>query len=402
MYRELHGSAERKAATFGLRKVAPRACVADSKPYLRAFLRDALENVGFVIRECDRADDLGRVLANELPDLVLLGIGADGIDAGGFLKTLVRGEFAGKVLAVGARDVVIMRAVQQVGKEYGLTMLPPLGVPFAAEALRDRIAELLPQEPPPSPVVHVGEALHAGWLELWYQPKFDARTLVRCGALALVRMRHPTWGVVLPARFIPEARDPYFRDLSEFVIRQALGDWRYLLERGCPPDISINLPAEFLRDPLAARNLYRCMPAHSAFRGLTIDIDSAEAINELGGICEIALDMGLHNVGLSINDIGANWSTLMDIGRFPFVELKVDAQFVTGCGNNQLKRTICRQVVELARGYGVRTVAVGVESRDDLVAVNEIGFDFMQGDLFGKPMPLTKFARSSLTFAAKN
>ena len=389
--------AGRRLKTFGQRKVTPRACVADGKRHLRSFLAGVLEDLGFVTSECASADELRAVLTSELPDLILLGIAADGIDPGTFLETLVREAFDGKVLAVGARESIIVKAVQQVGEEYGLAMLPPLTTPFAAETLRDRVAMLLPEEPAPSPAVHVGEALHAGWLELWYQPKIDARTLVRCGAEALLRMRHPTWGVVPPAYFIPEEHDPHFRDLSEFVIERALQDWHYLLERHSAVDLSINLPAPYLREPQAVRDLCRRVPTHPAFGGLTIEIASAEAIRDLDLLTEVAREMRFHNIGLSIDNLGANWPALMGLDSIPFIKLKADRQFVTGCSNDRLKRTVCRHIVELAQGYGARTVAEGVETRADLMAVNELGFDLVQGYLFGKPMPLKKFARSTQT-----
>jgi EAL domain-containing protein (putative c-di-GMP-specific phosphodiesterase class I)/CheY-like chemotaxis protein len=375
----------------------PRACVADSKRHLRAFMSEVLEDLGFVTSECSSASELQTVLATDLPDLVLLGIAADGIEPGNFLEILVREAFDGKVLAVGARDSIIVKAVQQVGEEYGLAMLPPLTTPFAAETLRERVAMLLPDEPAPSPAVHVGEALHAGWLELWYQSKIDARSLVRCGAEALVRMRHPTWGVVPPAYFIPDVNDPHFRDLSEFVIERALQDWHYLLERQSAVDLSINLPAPYLKEPQAVRDLCRRMPTHPAFGGLTIEIISDEAIHELDFLAEIAREMSFHNIGLSIVNLGANWPELMGLDRIPFIKLKADRQFVTGCGSDRLKRTVCRHIVELAQGYGARAVAEGVESRADLMAASELGFDIVQGYLFGKPMPLKKFARSALT-----
>jgi EAL domain-containing protein (putative c-di-GMP-specific phosphodiesterase class I)/CheY-like chemotaxis protein len=375
----------------------PRACVADSKRHLRAFMSEVLEDLGFVTSECSSASELQATLATDLPDLILLGIAADGIEPGQFLEILVREAFDGKVLTVGARESIIVKAVQQVGEEYGLAMLPPLTTPFAAETLRERVAMLLPDEPAPSPAVHVGEALHAGWLELWYQSKIDARSLVRCGAEALVRMRHPTWGVVPPAYFIPEEDDPHFRDLSEFVIERALQDWHYLLERQSAVDLSINLPAPYLKEPQAVRDLCRRVPTHPAFGGLTIEIASAEAIDDLAFLTEIAREMRFHNIGLSIDNLGANWPALMGRDRIPFIKLKADRQFVTGCGNDRLKRTVCRHIVELAQGYGACAVAEGVESRGDLMAVNELGFDMVQGYLFGKPMPLKKFARSALT-----
>ncbi|MET3913042.1 EAL domain-containing protein (putative c-di-GMP-specific phosphodiesterase class I)/CheY-like chemotaxis protein [Bradyrhizobium sp. S3.3.6] len=389
--------AERRPKTFGRRKVTPRACVADGKRHLRAFLSDVLEDLGFVTSECGSADELQTVLASELPDLILFGVAADGIEPGKFLETLVREAFAGKVVAVGARESIILKAVQQVGEEYGLAMLPPLTTPFAAETLRERVAMLLPEEPAPSPAVHVGEALHAGWLELWYQSKIDARSLVRCGAEALVRMRHPTWGVVPPAYFIPEAHDPHFRALSEFVIERALQDWHYLLERQSAVDLSINLPAPYLREPQAVRDLCRRVPTHPAFGGLTVEIASEEAIHDIEFLTEAAREMRFHNIGLSIDNLGANWPELMGLDNIPFINLKADRQFITGCGNDRLKRTVCSHIVELAHGYGVRTAAEGIESRADLVAANELGFDLVQGYLFGKPMPLKKFARSALT-----
>lgn len=394
---ETVGFTERRPRTFGRRKVTPRACVADGKRHLRAFLSEVLEDLGFVTSECASAEELKAVLANDVPDLILLGIAADGIEPGTFLEALVRADFDGRVLTVGARDSIIVRAVQQVGEEYGLAMLPPLTTPFAAETLRERVATLLPDEPAPSPAVHVGEALHAGWLELWYQPKIDARTLARSGAEAMVRMRHPTWGVVPPAYFIPDAHDPHLRDLSEFVIERAVRDWHYLLERLGAVDLSINLPASFLTDPQAVRDLCRRMPTHPAFGGLTIEIDSAEAIRELDLLTEVAREVRLHNIGLSIDNLGANWPSLMDLDRLPFIKLKADRTFVTGSGHDRLKRTVCRHIVELAQGHGAFAVAEGVESRADLVAANELGFDLVQGFLFGKPMPLRKFARSALT-----
>src|SRR6266404_1463238 len=396
MMNELFRDNLARNATCGRRKVTPRACVADSKKHLRTFLTGVLEDLGFVTSECAQADELGVILETQLPDLIVLGLSVDGIEAGRILEILVRRKFGGKVLAIGSRESIIVKAVRQVGQEYGLAMLPPLTTPFAAGTLRERVAMLLPKEPAPSPAVHVSEALHAGWLELWYQQKIDARTLVRGGAEALVRMRHPTWGVVPPAYFIPEDDDPHFLRLSDFVIDRATEDWRYLLEQQSPTDISINLPVSFLKNRQLVRNLCRRMPAHPAFGGLLIEINSAEVIRNLDLLIDVTKEVRFHNIAVSIDDVGADWPALMGLDTFPFVELKVDRKFVTGCANDRLKQMVCRHIVELAKGYGARVVAEGVETRADFVTANELGFDLVQGYLFGKPMGLKKFARSTL------
>ena len=82
-----------RPATFGRRKVTPRACVAEGKKHLREFLGDILADLGFVTVECGRVEDLHGVLETHLPDLVLLGIAVDGIEPGRVLQTLVRAQF---------------------------------------------------------------------------------------------------------------------------------------------------------------------------------------------------------------------------------------------------------------------------------------------------------------------
>jgi len=288
----------------------------------------------------------------------------------------------------------MVKAVKQIGDEYGIAMLPSLPTPFGAASLRASVAELLPAEPAPSPAVDVAEALKAGWLELWYQQKIDTRSLAPDGAEALVRMRHPAWGVVPPACFIPDDKDPHFRKLSEFVVGRAIEDWRYLLESQGPVDLSINLPAAFFSDDAAVRDLSRAVPAHPAFGGLLIEIDSREAVEHADLVVDAARALRLHNIALTVDNVGAEWPSLLEFRSFPFAELKVDRQYVSGCADDRLKQTVCRRIVELARDNGARAVAQGIETRADFLAAHEMGFDLVQGHLFGKPVAVRKFARS--------
>ena len=383
-----------RPACFGHRKMMPRACLADGKKHLRTFLADALEELGFITSECGQASELAGVLDTHQPDLVVLGVSANGVEVGQILEVLVRKNFDGKVLVIGQPESIMVKAVRQIGEEYGIAMLPSLPTPFSAGTLRASLATLLPAEPAPSPAVDVAEALKAGWLELWYQQKINVRTLVPSGAEALVRMRHPAWGVVPPAYFIRDDKDPHFRALSEFVVGRAVDDWHYLLEQQGPVDLSINLPVSFLGDRQALRNLCNAMPDHPAFGGLLIEINSAEVIDNLDLVIDVAKQLRLHNIAISIDNVGAEWPSLMGLRSFPFVELKVDHQFITGSADNRLKQSVCRRIIELAQDHGARALAQGVETRADFVTAHGLGFDLVQGYLFGKPMGIKKFSRS--------
>ena len=133
---------------------------------------------------------------------------------------LAQSLFGGPVLLIGHADLSSLSAALTRGKDLGLAMLPVLTTPYRHRDLRERLSAVLSIEPPEPPPVDVAGALHSGWFELWYQPKVEMRSLELCGAEALIRLRHPTWGVVPPAYFIPDDGDPHFRALSEFVIER--------------------------------------------------------------------------------------------------------------------------------------------------------------------------------------
>lgn len=396
MHGNSHGEIPSVIATFGRRRVAPRACIADSKPHIRRFLKEALEDIGFVAGEHEQSGDIASALVDTLPDLFVLGLSAGGIAASNTLEQLSARHFDGKVLVFGQLAAPMVMAVHALGRELGLSMLPLLPTPFSDNDLRARVGALIPSEAPPNPPVHVTEALHADWLELWYQPRIEVHSLSLSGAEALVRMRHPTWGIVPPACFIPDADDPHFAALSEFVLRQVAKDWEYFTGEYGPITPSINLPLDFFRDPDAIDMLTHHMPHHPAFEGMMVEIASQEVVQNLPFAAKTARALRLRNVGVAIDNLGAEWPMLLTLDDFPFVEIKVDRAFITGAGDDRLKQTTCRRILEFADGVGARTLAEGVETRADFLLARELGFDLVQGFFFGKPMERHKFARRVL------
>ena len=393
---QMEGSASLSTTTFGRRKMARSACICDSNRHVRTFLSDALEELGYIVRESAKADELSRNLDERPFDLVVIGFSGGGVLAHEFLTALAVRHCAGKVLLVGRPDPAMIKAVEELGKTLGLVMLPLLATPYRDENLLHIVAAFPSAEAPPSPPIDVAEALHAGWLELWYQPKIDLRTLATCGAEALIRIHHPAWGIVPPAYFIPDDGDPHFRALSEFVVNQAIKDWYYFVDQHGHVEIALNLPVAFLGDPEAFPELCRRLPNHPAFKGMIIEINGTEIIRNLELVKKVARQLRFHDISVSIDDLGAEWPSLLENADFPFVELKVDRKFVDGCADNRLKQVICHRILELAADFGARTVAEGVETKADHLAVREMGFDVVQGFLFAKPMSARKFARTML------
>lgn len=382
------------APPFGRRKIAPRACIADSKPHIRHFLREALEDLGFISTECDQIDGLAEIVADQ--DLFVLGLSSGGFACKATLEALRRVNYAGKVLVFGPPASLMATAMLSIGEKLGLTMLPLLPTPFNDSDLRNRVASLQPQGTPPNPLVDVAEALHANWLELWYQPKIEVRSLTLSGAEALVRMRHPAWGVVPPAHFIPDQDDPHFGALSTFVMTRAAQDWLHFVTEYGNVELAINLPVTFFQHPTAIQDIADSMPQHPAFEGMIVEINANDLVDHMTLAKQAARQLRMLNIGVSVDNLGADWPVLMEIDDFPFVEIKVDRTFITGATDSPLKQATCRRILELADGLGARTVAKGVESRADFFSARDMGFDIVQGYFFAKPMEARKFTRRVL------
>lgn len=375
------------------RRGAPLVCVTDGKHHVRKFLREALGEFNFTIFECVELGELSTALDSRPPDLIVLGLTAGGMAASEMLKTLAARNFDGSVLPFAQRDSAVIETIQELAGQLDISLLPPLLMPFTRERLRDSVAILLP-EGSSGPLVDMQEAVRSGWLELWYQPKIDARAIVMRGAEALLRIRHPAWGIVPPAYVVADDGDPRFAPLSESVINRAVEDWYYFFAQRGPIETAINLPIAFLQDRDAINRLCQQLPDSAAFEGLIVEVNGTEIVRNLSLAKEVASQLRLHKIAISIDDLGAEWLSLTGLCDFPFVELKVDRKFVTGCAEDRLKQSICRRILDLADGYGARTVAEGVESWADFLAVREMGFDLVQGFLFAKPMSAQKFAQT--------
>ena len=129
------------------------------------------------------------------------------------------------------------------------------------------------------------------------------------------------------------------------------------------------------------------LPHHPAFGGMIVEVNGTELLRNLEVMKQVAAQVRSHKIGIAIDDLGAEWPSLLaDAGHFPFVEIKVDRKFVSGCADDRHKRSICRQILDFANSVGSRSVAEGIENREDFRCVRDMGFDIVQGFLFARPM----------------
>lgn len=378
---------------LGRRRGPPRACVLDHKPHVRGFLAGMLEELGFAARDCG-APDMKKVLEEFVPDLVVLGPLNGPTEIALMLQTLIFTGYGGRAMLFGGRHSNTLMEMQELGERVELAMLPPLGTPFRDGTLADNVACFLPITVPADMPVDVDEALRSGWLEMWYQSKIDPRSLVPTGAEALVRVRHPNWGLISPSSYVPGPQDPYLRTFSQYVIMRAMADSVAFAAARHPIDVSVDLPAPALNDLEFVDKVLRAVPDHLSKRGLQIEVRCADVIGDIPRLQRIASQLAFRNIGISIDDVGREGALLAGRHDLPVVELKVGRKYVRGCGTDRVKQAVCSEIIATAHGSGARAVAVGVDSHADYVTARELGFDLLQGALFSKPMELKRFERT--------
>jgi EAL domain-containing protein (putative c-di-GMP-specific phosphodiesterase class I) len=285
-------------------------------------------------------------------------------------------------------------AMQEFGEALGLAMLPPLGTPFRDGTLADNVSCFLPIAISMDVPVDADEALRNGWLEMWYQPKIDPRSLNPSGAEALVRVRHPNWGLVSPSSFVGGGSDPYLRTFSQYIIMRAMADSAAFAAARHPIDISIDLPGAALNDVEFADKVLQAVPDNASKRGLQIEVRCADIVGNVPRLRHVAGQLAFRNIGISIDDVGREGAWLAGERSLPVVELKVGRRYVRGCATDRVKQAVCSEIIAAAQANGVRSVAVGVDSHADFIAARELGFDLLQGALFAKPMELRAFERT--------
>jgi EAL domain-containing protein (putative c-di-GMP-specific phosphodiesterase class I) len=295
----------------------------------------------------------------------------------------------------GGRAATSLIALHELGEQSGLAMLPPLGTPYRDSDLHENLSPFLPIPASPSMVVDVEEAMRNSWLEMWYQPKIDLREMLPCGAEALIRMRHPTWGIVPPAAFVPRYDDPNLRQLSDFVVKRVMEDWTFFSQGRPPLDMTIHLPSALLEDRPFVDRMCLQLPDCAAFARLFVEISSVDVRRDHAVVRAAATRLRDYNIGISVGDVMAE-ASWVDVADFPIAELQIDGNFINGCADDRAKHSACEMVVEIARKLQAKTLAKNLERTADCRAVCDMDIDAGQGFLFAKPMEAHRFVRTML------
>ncbi|MDT4291049.1 EAL domain-containing protein [Methylomonas sp. MO1] len=237
-------------------------------------------------------------------------------------------------------------------------------------------------------------ALDRQQLHVYYQPQADIHSGRVIGAEALLRWRHPEFGMVSPAEFIPVAEDSgLILPIGEWVLQTAVRQAKTCLDQGLGPLImAVNLSAAQFSHPALPEMVSRILEEE----GLPpeyLELELTEGVSMQNPEAAVAVMNNLHERGvrMSIDDFGTGYSSLSYLKKFKVYKLKIDQSFVRDISTDSEDKAIVSAVISLAGSLGLRTIAEGVETVEQREFLREQGCQEIQGYLFSKPMPSDQF-----------
>jgi len=239
--------------------------------------------------------------------------------------------------------------------------------------------------------IDLRQAIAERQFQNFYQPLVDVSTRAINGFEALVRWKHPTRGMVSPREFIPVAEEMgLIAAIGALVLEQACFDG---LSWPAHIKVAVNLsPLQFRNLELAAEVAAVLERSGLPASRLELEVTESLLLQDSNVILTILREIKALGVHISMDDFGTGYSSLSYLGRFPFDKIKIDQSFVRHLDKRDDCIAIVRAVLSLGNSLGMRVIAEGVETEEQLAILQAEGCEQVQGYLFSKPKPKEAFA----------
>lgn len=225
---------------------------------------------------------------------------------------------------------------------------------------------------------------------VYYQPKYDPRNGKLCGAEALIRWDSPELGFVSPGKFIPIfEKNGFITEIDHYMISHVARDQKAWLDQGltCVP-VSVNVSrAHFIEKDLAEQICRMVDEAGTPHHLIEIELTESAFFDDKNAMISTITKLKEAGFAVSMDDFGSGYSSLNSLKDMPLDVLKLDAEFFRGQNAGERGEIVVSEAIKLARSLNMRTVAEGVEEKEQVEFLADMGCDMIQGYYFAKPMP---------------
>lgn len=231
-------------------------------------------------------------------------------------------------------------------------------------------------------------------LKLYFQPKVNMKTGKVLGLEGLIRWEHPKKGLLLPNQFLPEIKDnAFFFELLEFTLKTALDQIQLWTDIDDHLTISINISALQLEQDNFFNKLLKIVKPYpkNIYNRLEFEILESSVINKFELTSDIIKKCNQIGIEFSLDDFGTKYSSLNYLVNLPFRYMKIDTDFIRNILINERDTKILRAIIDIAKAINVMVIAEGVETKEHINYLINLGCDLGQGYAISMAMPAEQF-----------
>ncbi len=374
----------------------PRLTIIDDEVDLLDFISLVAEQSNFSVDKYTDANLFMEQNKND-SDVIILDLMMPNVDGIEIIRYLASTSSRAQLILMSGFDKSVLHSAQELAKEQKLNFAGCLSKPFRANELHKFLSELTitplssskqKSNQPPS-VNELQTAIKNHELIMHYQPKVALNDDNYLSVEALVRWQHPQRGLISPDMFIPLAeKNNLIDDLTWEVFHQVLSQSKKWMNQNLSIKIAINMSAITLKDldlpgkMMSLLNQYNLQPTQ-----IILEVTETALMQELIKSLDILTRLRMKGFQLSIDDFGTGYSSLVQLHRIPFSELKIDSSFVMKMSEEPEALAIVETVVLLGHKLGMKVVAEGVETQENLNQLKNMRCDIAQGYFISKPKP---------------
>jgi EAL domain-containing protein (putative c-di-GMP-specific phosphodiesterase class I) len=311
------------------------------------------------------------------------------------------------LILMSSADGRVLRTAEGIARERQLNVLGTLAKPVAQKALSallGRLEQSTPIQKPGAEVVKITAddlkaALACGEIIIHVQPEVHIRDR-RLGVVeALARWTSPVYGSIPPDSFVPLAEScGLIRELTDVTLRAGIAACAQWRRQGLDIRVAINL-SPFMLEDLSLPEAIAALAAEHGLptRNLLLEVTESGVFKDVATSLDILARLRLRGMSLALDDYGTGHSSLKQLLRIPFTDLKLDRMFLTGSDTDPERRRVVESTITLAHDLGLKVIAEGVETEEQLQLLSDLGCDYAQGWLIARAMPvdqLVDWARS--------